>query len=119
MARDNVYDAIVVGTGITGGWAAKELTEKGLRTLVLERGRDVKHGDYPTATKERWELDGRTRLSTADLSKQVKERIAKNFDGRAMIIGRTANLTQPHNGRGSCMYRNRCIRGCPFGAYFS
>ena len=42
------YDAIVVGSGISGGWAAKELTEKGLRTLVLERGRDVKHGEYPT-----------------------------------------------------------------------
>jgi choline dehydrogenase-like flavoprotein len=53
------------------------------------------------------------------LEEQVKGRIAKAFDGRAMIIGRTANLTQPHNGRGSCMYRNRCIRGCPFGAYFS
>ncbi len=42
------YDAIVVGTGISGGWAAKELCEKGLKTLVLERGRDVKHiQDYP------------------------------------------------------------------------
>jgi choline dehydrogenase-like flavoprotein len=53
------------------------------------------------------------------LEGQVKDRIAKAFDGRAMIIGRTANLTQPHNGRGSCQYRNRCIRGCPYGAYFS
>jgi len=41
---DDVYDAIVVGSGITGGWAAKELTEKGLRTLVVERGRAVEHG---------------------------------------------------------------------------
>ena len=39
----NTYDAIVVGSGISGGWAAKELREKGLKTLVLERGRDVKH----------------------------------------------------------------------------
>src|SRR6185295_15659197 len=46
-------------------------------------------------------------------------RIAKAFDGRPMIIGRVANLTQPHNGRGGCQYRNRCIRGCPYGAYFS
>ena len=53
------------------------------------------------------------------LEVQVKERIAKAFGGRAMIIGRVANLTQPHNGRGSCQYRNRCIRGCPYGAYFS
>jgi choline dehydrogenase-like flavoprotein len=45
--QQNTYDAIVIGSGISGGWAAKELSEKGLKTLVLERGRDVKHGDYP------------------------------------------------------------------------
>ena len=45
----NSYDAIVVGTGISGGWAAKELTEQGLKTLVLDRGRMVRHGEYPTA----------------------------------------------------------------------
>jgi choline dehydrogenase-like flavoprotein len=57
------YDAIVVGSGISGGWAAKELTEKGLKTLVLERGRDVRHiSDYPTATKAPWELPHRGRL---------------------------------------------------------
>ena len=57
------YDAIVIGSGITGGWAAKELTEKGLRTLVIERGRDVRHGkDYVTEHKPDWEFpfrDGR------------------------------------------------------------
>ena len=52
------YDAIVVGSGITGGWAAKEFTEKGLDTLVLERGRDVTHGaDYITEHKPSWEMD--------------------------------------------------------------
>ena len=51
------YDAIVVGTGISGGWAAKELTEKGLKTLVLEKGRHVKHGDYPTASLDVWDLE--------------------------------------------------------------
>ena len=234
---ERTYDAIVVGSGISGGFAAKELTEKGLRTLVLERGRDVKHGDYPTAMMESWQFTGRTRQSGEELAtqekqartgyttspasahwfvndvenpysevqrfdwmrgyhvggrsllwgrqsyrwsdldfeanardghgvdwpiryadiapwydhverfagisgsreglpqlpdsqflppmpmncleRQVKERIAKAFGGRSMIIGRVANLTQPHNGRGSCQYRNRCIRGCPFGAYFS
>ena len=51
------FDAIVVGSGITGGWAAKELTEKGLRVLLLERGRDVEHGrDYVTEHKPQWEL---------------------------------------------------------------
>ncbi len=54
------YDAIVVGSGISGGWAAKELTQKGLRTLVLERGRDVKHIiDYPTTLKQPWEFEHR------------------------------------------------------------
>lgn len=52
-----VFDAIVIGSGISGGWAAKELCEKGLKTLLLERGRDVKHvEDYPTATLHPWEL---------------------------------------------------------------
>jgi len=233
----NTYDAIVIGSGISGGWAAKELSEKGLKTLVLERGRDVKHGDYPTAFKESWEFEGRTRQSAKDresqlkqsrtgyttkpdsahwfvndlenpysetkpfdwmrgyhvggrsllwgrqsyrwsdldfeanakdgmsidwpirykdiapwydyverfagingqkeglphlpdgqflppmemncLEKHVRDRIAENFSDRIMTIGRSANLTQPHNGRGQCQYRNRCIRGCPYGAYFS
>jgi choline dehydrogenase-like flavoprotein len=235
--QQNTYDAIVIGSGISGGWAAKELAEKGLKTLVLERGRDVKHGDYPTAMKESWEFEGRTKIPAAELAKQekqnrtgytthpasahwfvndlenpyteekrfdwmrgyhvggrsllwgrqsyrfseldfeanakegiavdwpiryadiapwydyverfagisgsrenlahlpdsqflppmemnclekdVKRRIADAFGGRPMIIGRVANLTKEHNGRGSCQYRNRCIRGCPYGAYFS
>ena len=70
MARDNAYDAIVVGTGITGGWAAKELTEKGLKTLVLDRGRMVKHGEYPTATKDIWELPYGGRPTDHDLQRQ-------------------------------------------------
>src|SRR5688500_5140906 len=59
------FDAIVVGAGISGGWAAKELTEKGLRVLVLERGRNVEHiKDYVNATKGVWEYahrGGRTK----------------------------------------------------------
>jgi len=59
----NTYDAIVIGSGISGGWAAKELTEKGLKTLVLERGRNVEHiKNYPTAWKEIWELEHRQEL---------------------------------------------------------
>src|SRR3954462_1370569 len=54
--QSNTYDAIVVGSGISGGWAAKELTEKGLRVLLLERGRNVEHiKDYVNATKGPWE----------------------------------------------------------------
>ncbi|MFT5386326.1 MAG: choline dehydrogenase-like flavoprotein [Saprospiraceae bacterium] len=235
--EENTYDAIVVGTGISGGWAAKELTEKGLKTLVLERGRMVKHGDYPTATLDVWELENRDVISKeeavfyekqmrtgytikpstkhwwvkdtehpysevkrfdwmrgyhvggrsllwgrqsyrwgpqdfeanakdghavdwpiryddlkswydyvetfAGISGQneglkqlpdgkflppwdlncvethLKDKIAENYTDRMLTVGRVANLTQPHNGRGSCQARNRCIRGCPYGAYFS
>ncbi len=232
------YDAIVIGSGISGGWAAKELCEKGLKTLVLERGRDVKHVvDYPTASLDPWDLENRDQLTPEEmkdyekqsrtgytirqstkhwfvkdtenpyvevkrfdwmrgyhvggrsllwgrqsyrwsdldfeanakdgfgvdwpiryaeiapwydyaekfagisgskdglpqlpdgeflppmemncLEQHVKKGIESNFKERNLIIGRVANLTQQHNGRGSCQYRNRCIRGCPFGAYFS
>ncbi|MEM6378685.1 MAG: GMC family oxidoreductase, partial [Bacteroidota bacterium] len=236
------YDAIVIGSGISGGWAAKELTEKGLKTIVLERGRMVKHGDYPTAGLDPWDLENRDRfpqeyvdkhypkqsrtgytvkpsrahffvkddehpysetkrfdwmrgyhvggrslmwgrqsyrlgdldfeanakdgfgvdwpirykdiapwysyverfagisgskdglpqlpdgefLPPMDLNcveKVAKERIEKAFPERNMIIGRVAHLTQPnpdiHINRGQCQSRNRCMRGCPYGAYFS
>ena len=239
MAKDNSYDAIVVGTGISGGWAAKELTEKGLKTLVLERGPMVTHPNYPTATKEPWELPYAGRPTYEDLERQAvqartgytvtqaskhwfvndlenpyveKQRfdwmrgyqvggrsivwgrqsyrwspmdfeanakdgwaidwpirysdVAPWYDhvesyigvsgqneglpqlpdgkflppmelncveqhfkgvlsekfGRAITIGRTAHLTAPleHSPhRGTCQFRNLCIRGCPYGAYFS
>ncbi|GAB3950831.1 GMC family oxidoreductase [Spirosoma harenae] len=69
----NTYDAIVIGSGISGGWAAKELCEKGLRTLVLERGRDVRHiVDYPTATKNPWDFPHRNRMPDAfDLANPI------------------------------------------------
>lgn len=55
--KARTFDAIVIGTGISGGWAAKELTEKGLKTLVLDRGKDVKHiKDYPTTNMQPWEF---------------------------------------------------------------
>jgi choline dehydrogenase-like flavoprotein len=57
---NNTYDAIVVGSGISGGWAAKELTEKGLKVLLLERGRNIEHiKGYVNATKEQWEFPHR------------------------------------------------------------
>ena len=62
----NSFDAIVVGTGMSGGWAAKELTEKGLKTLVLERGRNIRHvTDYTTALKDPWQLPHNNRKSTS------------------------------------------------------
>ncbi len=63
------YDAIVVGSGISGGWAAKELCEKGLKVLMLERGEPVQHPNYPTAMSDPWELTHRNRLSQEDREK--------------------------------------------------
>jgi choline dehydrogenase-like flavoprotein len=64
--KNRTYDAIVIGSGISGGWSAKELCEKGLKTLVLERGRDVKHiKDYPTTNLYPWEFEHRNELPYA------------------------------------------------------
>jgi choline dehydrogenase-like flavoprotein len=235
--QQNTFDAIVVGSGISGGWAAKELCEKGLKTLVLERGRNVEHiKDYPTAHKFPWELPHRGRLTAADYESHPIQRkcyafgedtkhffvndsdqpytqikgfdwirgyqvggksllwarqcyrlspmdfeanardgvgvdwpiryediapwydyverfvgisgnhdglpqipdgqflppmdmtcvethfanfLQRNFENRRMIIGRCANLTKSHLGRGPCQYRNLCHRGCPYSGYFS
>ena len=245
------YDAIVVGSGISGGWAAKELTEAGLKTLVLERGRHVEHGDYPTASIDPWDWEDeghgesvlRERLSEEEAREYLvqarsgyttnrshvhhfvkdtdhpyievpgsrfdwmrgyqtggrslvwgrqsyrwsdidfeanardgiavdwpirykdlkpyydkveryigvsgmaegwealpdgefeppmdftapeaylREQMKAKFDDRILTIGRTAHLTgqagRPEQNRQSCQFRNRCMRGCPYGAYFS
>jgi choline dehydrogenase-like flavoprotein len=64
--EQNTFDAIVVGSGISGGWAAKELSEKGLKVLMLERGRDLQHiKDYKTASKDPWEFEHRGRTTLA------------------------------------------------------
>ena len=236
---NETFDAIVVGTGISGGWAAKELCEKGLKTLVLERGRMVNHLlDYPTMhldpwdlpnagvtpakikakypKQSRWNFDETTRHFFNDdseydyeeakrfdwirgtqvggrsliwgkqtyrwsdldfeanakdgvgvdwpirykdvepwyeyvekhvgisgealglphlpdsiflkpmglncVEEHLKDGIAKNYNDRVLTIGRVAHITEgskPGAGRGTCQYRNRCKRGCPYGAYFS
>ncbi len=68
------YDAIVIGTGVSGGWAAKELCENGLKTLVIERGRSVTHiKDYPTAHKDVWDFEYRGLTSVSSLEKQQKQ----------------------------------------------
>ncbi len=237
---DKNFDAIVIGTGISGGWAAKELCENGLKTLVLERGRMVKHViDYPTMYDEKWDYKHRNRITPEEKARQEKqsrtgyttaetskhwfvddiehpysetkrfdwmrgyhvggrsitwgrhsyrlsemdfeankkdgfgvdwpirykdiepwydkveeyigvsgtnmglkqlpdgklteamplncveadfaERVAEKMDGRVVTNGRVAHITgdNNHEGRGNCQFRNRCIRGCPFGGYFS
>ena len=64
MQNSNTYDAIVIGAGMSGSWAAKELCERGLKTLVIERGRDVKHiTDYPTTNLNPWEFEHRGQIS--------------------------------------------------------
>ena len=234
------YDAIVVGSGISGGWAAKELCEAGLKTLVLERGRMVKHiEDYPTANMDDWDfpnggelppeekakqfkqartgytvraqhnfwfvndlehpynevkrfdwmrgyhVGGRSimwgrhsyRFSELDfeankldgygvdwpvrykdiapwydkveayigvtgellglpqlpdgifepmmelncLEQHVREKLLEHYDNRIMTPGRVAHINSDKHfeGRIRCQFRDRCIRGCPFGAYFS
>lgn len=237
----NTIDAIVIGSGITGGWAAKELSEKGLKTLLLDRGPMVRHrvdyktegrGDFGLPYRGQWPPEveveerfthtspvvgpanyhffnddrqnpyindkdkpynwvradifgGRSvvwgrqcyRWSDIDFAanktdghgidwpiryrdiepwysyvekyvgisgeklglrqlpdgeflpplelsiaeKHFKRAVADNFEGRVVTVGRTANLTEakPEQGRGQCMNRGQCDRGCSFGAYFS
>jgi choline dehydrogenase-like flavoprotein len=240
--KANEYDAIVIGSGISGGWAAKEFCEKGLKTLVLERGRDVQHlKDYPTMTAAPWDMPHRNQIprdqKLADpivnrcyaykedtqhffakdsehpyvqekpfdwirgyqvggksliwarqtqrwsryeferpgrdgyaiewpigyqeiapwyshvekfvgisgsyegletlpdgeflpawelncVEKELQKRIKSAYPERDPIGGRCAHLTKPseihlQQGRGQCMARNQCYRGCPFGGYFS
>ena len=239
---ENQFDAIVIGSGISGGWAAKECCEKGLKTLVLERGRDVEHlTDYPTMHSAPWNMPHRNRQPLSDklanpvvnrcyayqedtahffvkdsehpyiqekpfdwvrgyqvggksliwarqtqrwskydfegpardgfavdwpiryediapwysyverfvgisgnkdgvdtlpdgeflppwemncVEKEIRQRIMAHYHDRDVLIGRCAHLTRPREehlaqGRGQCMARNLCYRGCPFGAYFS
>ncbi|MFC4699445.1 GMC oxidoreductase [Glaciecola siphonariae] len=238
-SENSQYDAIVIGSGISGGWAAKELSEKGLKTLVLERGEDVQHvKDYSSAMTPPWGFDGRGKVDADtlkdypiqskvyafnegtkpfwvkdsehpyttpdnkpfhwfrgyqvggrsitwgrqcsrwaeidfeanakdghgidwpiryadiapwydyverfigvsgkkeglaqlpdgqflapmqmnDVELHVKKAMAKKWKDRVLTIGRVANLSEAHKGRGPCQYRNLCARGCPFSAYFS
>lgn len=64
--EQNTYDAIIIGSGISGGWAAKELCEKGLKVLMLERGENVEHPNYKTALKDPWDFPHRLNLSKED-----------------------------------------------------
>ena len=70
QGKDQVtYDAIVVGSGISGGYSAMELCKKGYKTLMLERGRMVKHGEYPTANLDTWELDYQNTVPREEIAK--------------------------------------------------
>jgi len=90
-AKDqNTFDAIVVGSGISGGWAAKELTEKGLKVLMLERGRNFEHiKDYASANKNIWELAHRGRVTTEELKQHPI--IARTWGKNEAVIDYWAN----------------------------
>tara|TARA_R110002167_G_scaffold91458_1_gene246031 strand:+ start:81374 stop:83101 length:1728 start_codon:yes stop_codon:yes gene_type:complete len=70
---NEIYDAIVIGSGISGGWAAKELCERGLKTLMIERGRVVEHRkDYPGENKAPWQLKHRSKVNNLLIEQQYK-----------------------------------------------
>ena len=82
--KEGQFDAIVVGSGITGGFAAKELTEAGLKVLMIERGRKIEHQvDYETETKAPWEMEfrgaGDTALYERDYAVQMLNRHFTEF----------------------------------------
>lgn len=74
-----MYDAIVVGSGISGGWAAKELCEKGLKVLMLERGKPLEHPNYPTATKDPWNFEHCGSLTEEDKTKSYVQQRHYSF----------------------------------------
>jgi len=78
QSKSNQYDAIVIGAGMSGGWSAKELCERGVKTLLLERGPDVKHiKDYPTTNLNPWEFEHRGGISKAE--KEANPSIARCY----------------------------------------
>ena len=79
--EQNSYDAIVVGSGISGGWAAKELCEKGLKVLMLERGKPIQHPSYPTSTMNPWDFPNRLKLTVED--KERSHIQARHYSYRA------------------------------------
>ncbi|MEZ0472036.1 GMC oxidoreductase [Luteimonas salinilitoris] len=106
MSNDT-YDAIVVGTGISGGWAAKELTEKGLKTLVLDRGRMVQHGDYPTVLMDPWQLPYGNMATENDRERQAKQARTGYAISQASKHWFVDDLDHPYNEK----YRFDWIRG--------
>src|SRR5215218_1448739 len=120
--QQNSYDAIVIGSGISGGWAAKELCDLGLKTLVLERGRNVEHiKDYPTATKAPWELEHRGAIykkMTEEQSIQVRG-FCNEFNSHFFVNDKENPYTQVkpfdwirgyHVGGRSLMWGRQCYR---------
>ncbi len=89
----NTYDVIIVGSGISGGWAAKELCEKGLRVLMLERGKNLVHPNYPTATLNPWEFPHRGSLTLEDKKRNFIQSRHYSYrdDNKSLYINDTEN----------------------------
>ena len=95
---EEMYDAIVVGTGISGGWAAKELCENGLKTLVLERGRMVKHiEDYPTMNMDPWDFKFKGQPTKEEEAKQFKQARTGYTTNKAHSHFFVNDLEHPYN----------------------
>lgn len=121
---ENTYDAIVIGSGISGGYAAMELCTKGYKTLVLERGRMVRHGEYPTATKDPWELPSQNKVAFKEIEKDYfqqnrlnwwvnqenKHWINKDSDYSYDEINRFDWIRGHHVGGRSIMWGRHCYR---------
>ncbi len=85
--EQQTYDAIVIGSGISGGWAAKELCEKGLKVLLLERGRNVEHvKDYPTATMNPWDFPHRLMKTEKDMEEDPVQGKANDESSRHFFV---------------------------------
>ncbi|MEQ9437594.1 MAG: GMC family oxidoreductase [Cyclobacteriaceae bacterium] len=121
--QENSYDAIVVGSGMSGGWAAKELCEKGLKTLVLERGRMVKHvEDYPTMNKDPWDFQYRGAVTPEQYERQFKQQrtgflseadrhfFVDDIDNPYTEIKRFDWIRGYHTGGRSLMWGRHCYR---------
>jgi len=118
------YDAIVIGSGISGGYAAMELCTKGYKTIILERGRMVKHGEYPTANKDPWEFPNQNKLTYKELKKHYfkqnrlnwwvhqdnKHWINKDSDYPYDEIERFDWIRGHHVGGRSIMWGRHCYR---------
>lgn len=118
------YDAIVIGSGISGGYAAMELCNKGYKTLVLERGRMVKHGEYPTAEMDTWDLPNRNLVSAEEkalhyfkqdrlgwwVKEENKHWVNKDSDYPYNEINRFDWIRGHHVGGRSIMWGRHCYR---------
>ncbi len=122
--KENTYDAIVIGSGISGGYAAMELTTKGYKTLVLERGRMVKHGEYPTAHLDKWDLPNQGMVTAEEkalhyfqqdrlgwwVNEEIKHWINKDSDFSYDEKERFDWIRGHHVGGRSIMWGRHCYR---------